>query len=155
MDAARIAANKALISRWFEEVWNQGRADLIDEMRAPETVATGLAGGNQESRGSEPFKAFYANLRRALPDLRLTVEDILGEEDKVAVRISLRGTHMGDTLGVPPTGNAVEFSGIVLARIEDGRIAQAWNSLDLLALLKQIGAVSDPTGSDRFLLKRR
>lgn len=155
MDGARLAANKALIARWFEEVWNQGRSELIDEMRAPETVAIGLAGGSQESLGPEPFKAFYTNLRRALPDLRVTVEDTLAEADKVAVQISIAGTHMGDTLGVPPTGNAVQFSGIILARIEDGKIAQAWNNLDLLALLKQIGAVSDPAGSDRFLLRQR
>jgi len=155
MDADHVAANKALIARWFEEVWNQGRADLIDQMRAPETVATGLAGGGHESRGPEPFKAFYNNLRLALPDLRLTVEDMLGEGDKVAVRISIEGTHMGDALGVPPTGSSVRFGGIILARIENGRIAQAWNSLDLLSLLKQIGAVSDPTGPDRFLLGRR
>jgi steroid delta-isomerase-like uncharacterized protein len=155
MDATRVAANKRLIARWFEEVWNQGRADLIDEMRAPETIATGLAGGSQESRGAEPFKAFYNNLRLALPDLHLTVDDMLGEGDKVAVRISIAGTHMGDALGVQPTGNTVRFTGIILARIEDGKIAQAWNSLDLLSLLKQIGAVSDPSGPDRFLLGRR
>jgi steroid delta-isomerase-like uncharacterized protein len=155
MDAARLAANKALIARWFEEVWNQGRTELIDEMRARETVATGLADGSQESRGPEPFKAFYTNLRIAFPDLRVTVDDVLAEGDKVAARISIGGTHMGDALGAPPTGKTVQFSGIILARIEDGKIVQSWNSLDLLSLLKQIGAVSDPAGADRFLLKRR
>ena len=155
MDAACVAANKALVARWFEEVWNRGRAELIDEMRAPETVATGLGGGGHEIRGTEPFKAFYTNLRLALPDLYLTVEDMVAEEDKVAVRISIEGTHMGDSLGVPPTGKTVQFSGIILARIEDGKIAQAWNNLDLLSLLKQIGAVSDPAGPNRFLLRQR
>jgi len=145
--------NKALIRRWFDEVWNQGREDLIDQMRAPDTVATGLGEGGRESRGHAPFRAFYSNLRGTFPDLRLTVEDVIAEGDKISVRISLEGTHMGDALA-PATGRKVKFGGIVMARIAGGRIAEAWNNLDQLGMLRQIGALPADGGPDRFLAQR-
>ena len=91
--------NKALLHCWFEEVWNRGREELIEQLRAPDTRATGLGEGNRESLGYAPFRAFYSNLRRTFPDLHVTVEDIIAEGDKIAVRISMAGTHMGDALG--------------------------------------------------------
>jgi len=146
--------NKAFVRRWFEEVWNQGREDLIDEMRAPDAVATGLGESVAESRGTREFKIFYRNLRAAFPDLRVTVEDIVAENDKVAVRITLEGTHIGDALGVPPTGNRVRYGGITMARIAGGKIVEAWNNLDQLALLQQVGALPANLGPDRFLTRR-
>lgn len=146
--------NKAFVLRWFEEVWNQGREDLIDEMRAPGAVATGLGESPAESRGTDAFKTFYRNLRAALPDLHVTVEDVLAEGDKVAARITLEGTHIGDALGVPPTGNRVRYGGITIARIAEAKIVEAWNNLDQLGLLQQIGALPQPPGPDRFLTRR-
>jgi steroid delta-isomerase-like uncharacterized protein len=145
--------NKALIRRWFEEVWNQGCEEVIDELRAPDTVATGLGEGNQESRGHAPFRIFYANLRGTFPDLHVTIDDMIAEGDRVGVRITLEGTHIGDVLA-PATGRKVKFSGIVIARIADGKIAEAWNNLDQLGMLKQIGAIPAGAGPDRFLTER-
>jgi steroid delta-isomerase-like uncharacterized protein len=152
--AETASENKALIRRWFEEVWNQGREELIDELRAPEAVATGLGEGTVESRGPAPFKAFYSNLRSAFPDLHVSIEDMLAEGDRVAVRILLEGTHLGDSLGVPPTGKTVRFSGILIARIGGGKILESWNNLDQLGLLAQIGAIPAQGGPDRFLSQR-
>src|SRR5581483_7158098 len=104
MDANTASENRALVRRWFQEVWNEGLEDRIDELRAPDTVARGLGEGSAESRGSEPFKAFFANLRSAFPDLRVEIEDILAEGDRVAVRIVMEGTHCGDAMGVQATG---------------------------------------------------
>ena len=146
-------ANKALIQRWFEEVWNRGREELIEQMRAPDTVATGLGEGTHESLGDAPFRAFYTNLRGTLPDLRVKIEDIIAEGDMVATRLSVEGTHMGDVLA-PATGRKVKFAGIVMARIVNGKITEAWNNLDQLGMLKQIGALPD-SGPDRFLTQRR
>ena len=154
MDANTASENKALIRRWFDEVWNQGREDLIDELRAPDTVATGLAEGGTPAQGSAPFKAFFSNLRATLPDLHVTLEEMLAEGDKVAVRFSIEGTHYGDAMGVPPTGQRVRFGGISIARIAGGKIAEAWNNLDQLGLLMQIGALPANRGSDRFLTRR-
>jgi len=126
--------NKALIRRWFEEVWNQGRTELIDELRAPDAIATGLGEGEAD------FKAFHAELRGALPDLVVRIEDMLAAGDRVAVRIVFEGTHLGEIMGVAPTGCKVCFTGISIARIADGKIVEGWNSLDRLGLLRQIGA---------------
>ena len=79
--------NKALVRRWFEEVWNRGHEESIEQMRAPDAVAIGLGEGNQESRGQAPFKAFYTNLRGTFGDLRIEIEDIIAEGDKVVVRL--------------------------------------------------------------------
>lgn len=142
--------NKALIRRWFEEVWNEGREQVIHELRSPNTVAMGLAEGGGESRGNEPFRTFYSNMRQALPDLRIRIEDIIGEGDKVAVRITAEGTHLGDGFGVGASGRRVTFGGIIITRFADGKIVESWNNLDQLGLLTQIGALPQ-SGRDRFL----
>jgi predicted ester cyclase len=154
MQGEPISENKALIRRWFEEVWNQGREDLIDELRAPDTIATGLAEGGGPAQGSAPFKVFFSNLRGTLPDLHVIVEDMLAEGDRVAVRYSIEGTHYGDAMGVAPTGQRVRFSGISIARIAGGKIAESWNNLDQLALLTQIGAIPTNEGGNRFVARR-
>ncbi|MBC7931084.1 MAG: ester cyclase, partial [Rubrivivax sp.] len=109
--------NKALVRRWFEEVWNKGRAEAIDEMFAEDGTAHGLAdAGGQPLRGPANFKPFFQKLRDALPDTQVTVEDLVAEGDKVAARCSVRGTHRGDTLGFAASGRAVEFTGICIVR---------------------------------------
>lgn len=148
-----MSENKALIRRWIEEVWNQGREDLIDQMRAPDTLTTGLGEGGQESRGDAPFRAFYKNLRGTFPDLHLTIEDVIAEGDKVVARLTMEGTHMGSLLA-PATGRSVTFTGTVIARIANGKIAESWNNLDQLGMLRQIGALPPESGPDRFLTRR-
>lgn len=156
MDPARIteSENKALIHRWFEEVWNQGREEIIEELRAPDAVGFGLGETPVAVLGASGFKVFYRNLRSSLPDLRVTVEHLVAEGDMVAARIQVEGTHMGPGLGVPPTGQSVRFSGMLIARISGGRITESWNNLDQLGLLRQVGAVPLDAGPDRFLAKR-
>ena len=78
---AESIEDKALVTRWFDEVWNQGRTDLIDQLRAPDAVATGLTEGYAKSRGKGPFEAFHANLRDAFPDLHINIEDMIAEGD--------------------------------------------------------------------------
>lgn len=150
MSATSLEQNKALMQRWFEEVWNQGRTEVIDELRATQAVASGW-GDLQKHQGPEPFRAFHANLRSALPDIHVEIRDIVAEGDRVAVRIHIEGTHCGQGLGVQPSGNRVKIGGMVVARIQNGRIVEAWNTLDLLTLLTDIGAVEDPIGPKRFL----
>lgn len=147
--------NKALIRRWFEEVWNQGRQELIDQLRAPDAGMVGLGEGSTRSEGPAPFKIFYSRMRSALPDMRVEVEDILAEGDRVAVRLSILGTHTGNGFNSIPTGRKVQFTCITIARIADGRIAEAWNNLDQLGLLTQIGVIPQSAVNDRFLGKAR
>jgi len=113
-----------------------------------------LGDGAAESRGDAPFKVFYSNLRQALPDLHVTVDDLLAEGDKVAARVTLEGTHTSAVLGPPASGRKVRFGAILIARIAGGKIAQAWNNVDPLTLLKQIGALPPGTIRENFLTTR-
>jgi steroid delta-isomerase-like uncharacterized protein len=146
--------NKAVVRRWFEEVWNQGREATIDELFPVGGVAHGLGDSESDVRGPAEFKPFVANIRGSIPDTHIRVEDILTEDDRVAVRVTLEGTHTGHGLGVPPTGRKVSIQGVIILRMVDGQIVEAWNSYDQLGLLRQIGALPGPGGQDTFLTAR-
>jgi predicted ester cyclase len=143
--------NKALVRRWFEEVWNQGREATIDELFPAEGVAHGLGDSQIDVHGPAEFKPFVANIRGSIPDIHIHLEDILCEGDRVVTRILLQGTHGGQGLGVAPTGRKVSIQGIVILRIVDGQIVEGWNSYDQLGLLRQTGALPGAGDRDRFL----
>ena len=134
-----------ILHRWFDEVWNKGRAETIGELADPDLIAHGLvdSSGN-EVRGVESFKSFYEGFRGAFPDIQVMVEDTVTEGDKVVARCTVRATHGGDGLGVSPTGNAVEFTGMCMVIVKDGRIKEAWNSFDFLTMMQQIGLIRPP-----------
>jgi steroid delta-isomerase-like uncharacterized protein len=131
--------NKALVRRWFQEVWNKGRGVAIDEMLAADAVIHGLG---DNLHGPAGFKQFHTAYRNAFPDVKIQIDDIVAEGDIVAARWSGTGTHRGDGLGVPPTGKEVHFRGMVFIRVKDGKLVEGWNNFDQLAMLQQIGAVS-------------
>jgi steroid delta-isomerase-like uncharacterized protein len=134
--------NKALLRRWFEEVWNKGRAEAIDELFAGDGTAHGLAdAGGQSLRGPAGFRPYFQKLRDALPDIEVVVEDLVAEGDKVAARCTVRGTHRGDALGFAASGRAVDFTGICIVRVRDGRIVEAWNNFDFMSMFQQLGAL--------------
>jgi steroid delta-isomerase-like uncharacterized protein len=141
---------KTLIHRWFDEVWNQGREETVDELCAPDAIGHGLGERGDEAHGPAGFKIFFRNMRTAFPDIHFSIEDTIVQDDKAVVRVILKGTHLGDGLGLPPTGNAVAIAGIVIVRVVAGQITEGWNSWDQLGLLRQIGAVPAPV-ADRFL----
>ena len=134
--------NKALVQRWFDEVWNKGRADVIDEIFAAEGIAHGLS--NDASHpiiGPREFKPFHGSFRGAFPDIQVVIEDMIAEGDKVAARCSVRGKHSGDHLGIAASNAPVEFTGVAIVRIRDGKIVEAWNNFDFMRMNKQIGAI--------------
>ena len=132
--------NKLLSRRWFEEVWNQRSSDAIDRLFAPDGIAYGLDPLEvHPPPGPGPFRVFWEQFCGAFPDLYISVEDVIGEGEYTSVRISFRGTHRGDHLGVPATGKAVSSTGISFVRWRDGQIIEAWNEFDALGLFRQIG----------------
>jgi steroid delta-isomerase-like uncharacterized protein len=143
--------NRAVVRRWFEEVWNQGLEAPIDELFPAGGVAHGLGDSEQDVHGPEKFKAFVANIRGAFPDTHISIDDIFSDGDRVAVRVTLQGTHTGHGLGVPPSGRQVSIRGIIIVRLVDGRITEGWNSYDQLGLLRQIGVLPSPGQRDTFL----
>lgn len=136
-------ANKQLLRRWFEDVWNNKRAHAIDQMMAPKIRGYGLQNdpaGVMES--SEIFKSFHAGLLQALPDIHISVEDVIAEDDRVAVRCRVIGTHLGAGLGIPASGNSVDFTGTVFARVEDGKLVEGWNNFDFQTMFQQRGMLA-------------
>jgi steroid delta-isomerase-like uncharacterized protein len=135
------AENKALVQRWFDKVWNEGRTDAIDEMFAAEGVAHGLG---QDLHGPVEFKVFHATFRGAFPDVRVHMDEMIAEGDSVAYRFTATGTHRGGDLGFAATGRQVRFLGMGSVRIANGRIVEGWNVLDQLGMLTQLGVVAAP-----------
>lgn len=132
---------KALAHRWFEEVWNKGREEAIDEMFGETGIAYGLSDGTgKEPRGPAGFKPFYQSFRSAFPDIHIKVEDTICEGDKVAARCRVTATHTGDGLGIPATGKPIDFSGVAIIRVRDGKIIEAWNHFDFIGMYQQIDA---------------
>jgi steroid delta-isomerase-like uncharacterized protein len=143
--------NKVLVRRWFQEVWNEGREATIDELFAESGIAYGLGDSEAEVHGPAELKTFVRNLRGSLPDIHITIQDIVAEEDKVMVRLTIEGTHSGSGLGVTASGNRIRVAGIVLVRVSKGQLVEGWNSWDQLGLLRQVGALSVAAAEDRFL----
>jgi steroid delta-isomerase-like uncharacterized protein len=133
--------NKAAFRR-FHDAANSGDAELlaktIDEMFMPDVILrTPLP---VQATGAQAIKEVFARLHRAFPDLHVTVEDLIEEGDKVVGRNSVRGTHHGEYMGLPPTGKPVSYNEIIIFRFADGRVAETWGVVDVLAQLRQLGA---------------
>jgi steroid delta-isomerase-like uncharacterized protein len=134
--------NKALIQRWFEEVWNQGNSSVIDELLADDGVIHGLVDANGNPvKGLQAFHEFHSQFRGAFPDLKVSVDDVIAAGDRVVARCSVRGTHSGEHLGFAATDAPVQFDGIAIVRIKDGKIVEAWNQFDFLQMNKQLGVL--------------
>ena len=116
------------------------RRDL-DRVRAKAELGARFYGWAPEPLDADGHKAFMSALLAAFPDSRFIVDDVIAEGDKVAVRHRLQGTHQADFQGVSATGKQVEVGGIVIFRIENGMIAEAWLNADIMGMLQQLGVV--------------
>jgi steroid delta-isomerase-like uncharacterized protein len=134
--------NKAIIRGYVEAVWNQQQVDRADEFMAPDFLDHASLPG--QAPGLEGWKKKWAMYLAGIPDLRVTIEELVAEGDKVGVRRTYEGTHQGELLGVPPTGNHVQIGGISIFRLAGGKIAESWEQVDLLALMQQLGALPTP-----------
>jgi steroid delta-isomerase-like uncharacterized protein len=132
--------NKALVRRWFEEVWNNGRTDAIDEMFDQNGIAHGLSDDpSNPIKGPSQFRPFHSLFRDAFPNMMIVIEDMVAEGDRVAARCSVRAKHEGDFMGRAATQGPVEFTGMTIVRIDNGKIVEAWNNFDFLTMYQQIG----------------
>ena len=138
-----VEENKALARRWFEEVFNAQNFDVADEITAQDAVnhdptLTDLPSGPEGDR-------HVVNLYHdAFPDAQITVEEQIAEGDRVVTRWTGRGTHQGELMGVPPSGNRVEIAGMTINRVSGGKIAETWTNYDALGMMQQIGAIPSP-----------
>ena len=134
--------NKEVMYRWFDEVWNKGDASVINELLDADGVIHGLsdASGNQVT-GIEAFREFHTQFRNAFPDMKIEIEDCIAEGDKVVARCNVRARHSGQLVNVAPTNAEIEFTGIAIIRVANGRITEAWNNFDFLQMNKQLGVL--------------
>lgn len=131
--------NEAVVRRLLEEVFNRGRTDLLTELIATDHIGHDPFGDHY---GPEGLRIAVAEYREAFPDLQMTVEDLVADGDRVVHRFTLRGTHAGPFMGIPPTGQVVTVTGIAIDRLADAKVAESWVSFDGLDLLRQLGASS-------------
>jgi steroid delta-isomerase-like uncharacterized protein len=131
-------ANKQLVRRWFEEVWNQQRESAIDAMFSPEGKSHGFPEEDSVLIGPEDFKSIHRSFRGAFPDVHVTVEDLVAEGDKVAVRWKAEMTHRGDHLGFAATGKRASMNGASFVVVKDGKIDEGWNFMDMGSLFARL-----------------
>ena len=133
-----VEANKTLVRRFYEEAWDQGDFGVADELFAPDYVRHDLRAGDARP-GPAGQKEIAAAFRGAFPDLRFSVDFVLGEGDLVAARWTASGTNTGAWNGIEPTDRAVTFSGVNVFRFSEGKAVEIWNHRDDLGLLDQLG----------------
>ncbi len=131
--------NKAIFRRYVEEVGNEGRLELADEIF--DRYLAHQADGSVLERGPEDVKRFMGEFRQAFPDFHSTVEDQIAEGEKVVTRWTMRGTHEGEFRGMPPTGNKLEITGIGIFRFSEGKVVESWDNFDQLGMMRQLGAI--------------
>ena len=95
------------------------------------------------------IKQIFAALRSGFPDFQTTIEDLIAEGDKVAVRISWQGTHKGELMGIPPTGKHVKVTEMQIYRMTDGKIIERWVETDVFGMMQQLGIISTPEQQQR------
>lgn len=131
--------NKALIRRFYEQVWDQGNTDFAYEVFADDYVRHDLR-PTAALPGPEGQKKIADDFRAAFPDLRVKIDLVVGGDDYVVGRWTASGTHTGDWAGIVSTGRHATFSAANIFRFENGKVAEIWNHRDDFGLFEQIGS---------------
>lgn len=131
--------NATIVRRYIEQAWNQGNVSIIDELMAPGYRRH--VNGCPRPLTREGHKQRLLRIRRALPDVHLTIEDMIAGGDRVVSRLTLSGTQHETFMGIPPTGRRVTITGIDIARLAEGKIVEQWAEMDTLGLIQQLGAL--------------
>jgi len=135
-----VEENKAIVRRFYEEIWNKGDMTTADEL-----IASNIIDHDQNPqtrvRGPESLKQLATSVRTTFPDIHFTVEDEIGEGDRVAVRWTMRGTHKGEFMGMAATGRQVRVEGIHFWRVAGDKIVEVWVNRDNLGMMQQLGVI--------------
>ena len=138
--------SEAIARRYYAEAHNTRDLglvdDLVEELLAPDFVHHDPFPGTTPDR--EGVKQMFALFRSAFPEAEFVIEVVVAGEDGAAVRWTLRGTHEGEWVGIPPTGRRFEIPGMHMIRIQGGKIVEEWRNADRLALLQQLGVIPAP-----------
>ena len=136
-----IERNKQLVRRCIQQVWNDGRAELIAELIHPRFRRHHERNPDFDAYGQEGFSVWVETVRTALPDLHLALELLFAEADRVMVHLRGTGTHEGDLYGLAASGTTLHFTATGVVRVAEGRIAECWAIPDELGIRQQLGAI--------------
>lgn len=131
-----IEENKNIIRR-YQEAYNNNTLDELDEVVAVDVLTPKIMPGMPS--GLDGAKAVHRRSLLGIPDFHTKIDDLIAEGEKVVARVTMTGTHTGDFWGFPATGNKITFTGIYIARIENGKIVEHWGEEDGISLMQQIG----------------
>jgi steroid delta-isomerase-like uncharacterized protein len=134
--------NKTVVRRYYEEVFNQRRLGLTDQLAVEDYVEHDPFPG--QGNGRADLKARVQAILGAFAPLQFRLEDLVAEGDRVVARWSQTATHAGGFMGIPPTGRQFTITGIDIHQLRDGRLAEHWHVVDLYGLLQQLGAIPAP-----------
>jgi predicted ester cyclase len=137
-----VEEDKALVRREIDEAWHKGNLTAIDEIYAANFVDHSPFPGTTPDR--EGIKQFISIIRDAFPDIKLTIEDLIAESDKVVERVTATGTNKGDFMGINPTNKQIIVPVITINRFAGDKIVERWSVSDQLAMMQQLGVV--PSG---------
>ncbi len=142
-----LAENKARMRDFYDEVFNKHNLDAFDEFCTADFVDHNLPPGYAPGREGvkQLFKGFFAGF----PDLQVSVEDIIAEGDKVAARVTVRGTHKGEFMGIAATGKEITLSVMDFVRISEGKAVERWGVEDMLGMMHQLGVIPAPEGAEK------
>ena len=138
--------NKVTVRRAIEEGWNQGQVAVFDELNAPDFLYHDP--GAPDVRTNDDYKRWVTERLSAFPNLHVTIEDLVADQDQVAMRWTLRGTHTGDLvtpIPLPATGKQITVPGITIVRMAFGKAVEVWSQGDTLGFLQRLGVIPAPS----------
>lgn len=136
-----VETNKAIARRYIDQMLNNQRHDLIDEFLVESVELNGVG---PSIIGRKAVVEFYTKFFAAFPDWHTSIDDMVAEGDKVVVRITSSGTHLGAYQAIPATGKTYTQNAIVIYRLANGKIVEGWLQTDMLSMMQQLGLTSDP-----------
>lgn len=136
-----VEDNIDLVRRFYAEIFNRGDLAVADEIIAPEFVEhiPQPLPGRHSTQGPEAIRSFASMFRAAIPDLHVSIDEVIAAGDKVVTRVTWQGTQKGQLFGADPTGKSMRFTGIDIVHVEDGKLVEHWGQVDVLAALSQLG----------------
>jgi steroid delta-isomerase-like uncharacterized protein len=137
----KLTGNKQLVQKFMEECWNKGNLNVVSEFvtancRCHDPVFPHL------TAGADSIRDHIANCRRGFPDIRITIDDTIAEDNEVVHHWTITGTHRGQFLGLAPTNKRATLSGTSIFRIRNSKIVEQWSDWNLMSLMEQLGVTS-------------
>jgi steroid delta-isomerase-like uncharacterized protein len=132
---------EALMRRWFQEVWNEGKESTIEELFPADAVMWGVGRPDVSSRGPEEFRAFHQAMRKNFSDMHIELEGTVQAGDMAYTRFAVTAKHSGDDMGMAATGKTIKLVGMCALRAENGKIVEGWNVWDQMGLARELGVL--------------